>query len=506
MHGHYTKLVRFLNVACDFILLLLIFGLAGLLRTWLPFGKEFSMLDIARFYPLAVIYAVAMVSCYSITGSYTSLHCGGTFKEAIRIAFGNLIGLALVATLLYVFQLAQFSRLLLAYFYLLTTLAVLIKRKLVDHLATIHERSNNLITRVLVIGGGVTAKRYVNDVIHKNAQTMRYIGYLDDQETESMLGYLGTVEQIHQTLETHSVDLIVVAQETQTSSQLQTVIATADSYGIRVCVIPVYNDFVGGQTRIVVQAGLRLMEVQIMETCNIMGIDIVVTDMEKTLHMIEEKLQEWRGKYICVANVHTTVTEHSDRKYRAVQQGAVMALPDGGPLSAYSREHGYTEAQRVTGPDLMREILKISAQKGWSHYFYGSTQKTLDLLKQKIQERYPGTKIAGMYSPPFRELTPQEDAEIVKRINEAKPNFVWVGLGAPKQEIWMAAHENRVQALMIGVGAAFDYEAGNIKRAPLWMQQRNLEWLCRLMQDPRRLFKRYLTTNVRYLVWKWRQS
>lgn len=506
MHGHYTKFVQFLNAGCDFVLLLLVFCLAGFMRTWIPVGKGFSMQDIARFFPLAVVYAVVMVLCYAISGSYASLHCSATFKEAIRIAVGNLIGLALVATLLYVFQLAQFSRLLLAYFYLLTTAAVLIKRKLVDCLATTHEHRNNLLTRLLLIGGGATARRYVNDVIDRNSRTMRYIGYLEDNRDNLMSGYLGTVDQLHCVLEKHGVDLIVIAQETQTSSQLRTIIATADSYGIRVCVIPVYNDFVGGRTRIMIQAGLRLMEVQMMETCNIMGIDIVVTDMAKTLHMIEERLQEWRGKYICVANVHTTVTAHNDSRYRAVQQGAVMALPDGGPLSAYSRERGYTEAQRVTGPDLMKEILKISAKKGWSHYFYGSTRETLDLLKQKIQQRYPGTKIAGMYSPPFRELTPHEDAEIVKRINEANPDFVWVGLGAPKQEIWMAAHEKRIQALMIGVGAAFDYEAGNIKRAPLWMQRHNLEWLYRLMQDPRRLFKRYLTTNIEYLVWKWRQS
>ena len=154
----------------------------------------------------------------------------------------------------------------------------------------------------------------------------------------------------------------------------------------------------------------------------------------------------------------------------------------------------------------MREVLKLSAEKGWRHYFYGSTQQTLDLLAKQLAARYPGVQIAGMYSPPFRELTPQEDAACVRRINEAKPDFVWVGLGAPKQEIWMAAHENRVQALMIGVGAAFDYEAGNIRRAPAWMQRHSLEWLYRLLQDPRRLFKRYVTTNAKYLWWKLRQG
>ena len=126
------------------------------------------------------------------------------------------------------------------------------------------------------------------------------------------------------------------------------------------------------------------------------------------------------------------------------------------------------------------------------------------ILREKITEKYPGAVIAGMYSPPFRSLTADEDAEIVEKINAAKPDFVWVGLGAPKQERWMAAHENRVQALMLGVGAAFDYEAGNIRRAPAWMQRCNLEWLYRLMQDPKRLFKRYFVTNTKFLWWSWR--
>ena len=221
--------------------------------------------------------------------------------------------------------------------------------------------------------------------------------------------------------------------------------------------------------------------------------------------LLEEKLEDWRGKYICVANVHTTVTAHDDPTYQAVQNGAVMALPDGGPLSKFSREQGYVDAARVTGPDLMKEMLKESADKHYRHYFYGSTQETLDILKATIEKNYPGAVIAGMYSPPFRPLTPEEDAAVIRRINETKPDFVWVGLGAPKQERWMAAHEDKVQAVMVGVGAAFDYEAGNIRRAPMWMQRHNLEWLYRLMQDPKRLFKRYLTTNIKYLWWTWKQ-
>lgn len=243
---------------------------------------------------------------------------------------------------------------------------------------------------------------------------------------------------------------------------------------------------------------------QAMPVCEIMGVRIAVTDMETTVRRIEEHLDDWRGEYICVANVHTTVTAHDDPSYRAVQNGAVMALPDGGPLSQYSRRKGFAQAARVTGPDLMKEMLRESAQKHYRHYFYGSTQETLDILREKITRNYPGAVIAGMVSPPFRPLTEEEDAAAVATINEARPDFVWVGLGAPKQERWMAAHQGRVHALMLGVGAAFDYEAGNIRRAPRWMQRCNLEWLYRLLQDPKRLFKRYFVTNTKFLWWTWR--
>lgn len=232
---------------------------------------------------------------------------------------------------------------------------------------------------------------------------------------------------------------------------------------------------------------------------NILGVNIAVTDMDKTIEDIQNNLRDWSGKYICVSNVHTTVMAYDDEEYRRIQNNAVMALPDGGPLSAYSRSEGKLEAQRVAGPDLMRELLARSKDHGWRHFFYGSTQETLDMLKAAIEQKYPGAVIAGMISPPYRALSEEEDEQYVNEINAANPDFVWVGLGAPKQEIWMAAHENIVNGLMLGVGAAFDYESGNLKRAPKWMQKCSLEWLYRLLQEPGRLFKRYLITNIKFL-------
>lgn len=234
-------------------------------------------------------------------------------------------------------------------------------------------------------------------------------------------------------------------------------------------------------------------------TCNIMGVNIAAINMEWLLEFTDKNIRDLSGDYMCVSNVHTTVTSYEEADYRAVQNGGIMAIPDGGPLSSVGRKRGYEKMERTTGPSYMGEILKISAEKGYRHYFYGSTEETLEKLYKALTENYPGIQIAGMYSPPFRPTTQEEDAAVVKRINETKPDFVWVGLGAPKQEKWMAAHQGVIEGFMVGVGAGFDYFAGNIERAPEWMQKWNLEWVYRLMQDPKRLFKRYLVTNTKFI-------
>lgn len=236
-----------------------------------------------------------------------------------------------------------------------------------------------------------------------------------------------------------------------------------------------------------------------LKTCNILGVNINVTNMQETVKVITENLENIKGNYICVSNVHTTVMSYEDESYKAIQNSGFMALPDGKPLSIVSKKRGFKEAERVTGPDLMEEIFKISEERGYSHYFYGSTQETLDILRVKLKEKYPNIGIAGMYSPPFRKLTKEEDIEIVNNINKTNPDFLWIGLGAPKQEIWMSEHKNNVNGLMIGVGAGFDYHAGNLSRAPKWMQSMSLEWLYRLLQDPKRLFTRYLKTNIKFI-------
>ena len=243
----------------------------------------------------------------------------------------------------------------------------------------------------------------------------------------------------------------------------------------------------------------RKVDKRLIPTCNIMGVNIAAINMEWLVDYLEKNISEIKGDYICVSNVHTTVTSFEDVAYCAIQNGGLMAIPDGGPLSTVGQKRGHKNMERTTGPSLMGEIFEISAKKGYRHYFYGSKEETLELLQKKLMEKYPEIQIAGMYSPPFRPLTEEEDKVIIERINETKPDFVWVGLGAPKQEKWMAAHQGKIDGLMLGVGAGFDYYAENIKRAPMWMQKHNLEWVYRLVQDPKRLFKRYWSTNTKFI-------
>ena len=242
-----------------------------------------------------------------------------------------------------------------------------------------------------------------------------------------------------------------------------------------------------------------MVDKKIIPTCNIMGVNLAAINMPWLIEFTQKYIKELSGNYMCVSNVHTTVMSYDDAEYCRIQNGGIMAIPDGGPLSSVGRKRGFLEMHRTTGPDYMKEILKISAEEGYRHYFYGSTERTLNKLAKILDKRYPNVQIAGMYSPPFRPISKDEDQYIVQMINESNADFVWIGLGAPKQERWMAEHQGKIKGFMIGVGAAFDYEAGNIERAPQWMQKVNLEWLYRLLQEPKRLFKRYFYTNTKFI-------
>ena len=212
-------------------------------------------------------------------------------------------------------------------------------------------------------------------------------------------------------------------------------------------------------------------------------------------------LNELRGKYVCFSNVHTTVMASDDKEYRDILNGSAYTFPDGNPIANKIAMGGYPEAERVAGPDFMEEVFRLSMESGEKHFFYGSSEKTIEALKTKLKERFPYMNIVGMYSPPFRELTEEEDAAAVKMINDSGADLVWIGLGAPKQEKWMAAHKDKINGVMLGVGAGFDFHAGTVDRAPKLIQGIGLEWLYRLFQNPRRLFKRYLVTNTKFILY-----
>ncbi|MDO9313072.1 MAG: WecB/TagA/CpsF family glycosyltransferase [Burkholderiaceae bacterium] len=212
-----------------------------------------------------------------------------------------------------------------------------------------------------------------------------------------------------------------------------------------------------------------------------------------------------QSRYVCICNVHSVVTARQDEAFAKVIHDADMATPDGAPVAWLMRRLGVDTQDRINGPDLMWRYCAEASRRGESIYLYGGQQSTLDTLQLMLLEQFPGLRIAGAYSPPYRQLSPEEDAAVVETINASGAGIVWVSLGCPKQEKWMSEHRGRIQAVMVGVGAAFDYHAGTIQRAPLWMQRNGLEWLHRLASEPRRLWKRYLVTNTLFIWFAVRQ-
>ncbi len=235
-------------------------------------------------------------------------------------------------------------------------------------------------------------------------------------------------------------------------------------------------------------------------TANILGVKVNMFNIPGAVTAIEQWIQQRKQNYISVAAVSTIMAGHKSKRVRRVLNRAGLVTPDGMPLVWLGRLFGY-QTERVYGPDLMLETCRMAAQKGYSNYFYGGDDGVGEILASKLQEKFPDLKIAGTYSPPFRQLTPEEDLEIIQRINAAKPDIIWVGLSSPKQDLWMSEHLGKLGAMvMIGVGAAFNFHSGMVKQAPHWMQQSGLEWVFRLFQEPRRLWKRYLIENPLFVL------
>ena len=206
------------------------------------------------------------------------------------------------------------------------------------------------------------------------------------------------------------------------------------------------------------------------------------------------------SRTVCICNVHSIMTARKTPEHAEAINSADLVTPDGAPVAWMLRKIGYRDQERINGPDLMWKCCRRASGVQTEMFLYGGSPSTLRHLEKRLRMEFEGINIVGAFSPPFRGLSAEEDSAIVDMINRSGARIVWVGLGCPKQEAWMHAHRHRIKAVMVGVGAAFDFHAGVVKRAPLWMRQNGLEWLHRLMQDPRRLATRYLVGNSAFIM------
>lgn len=233
---------------------------------------------------------------------------------------------------------------------------------------------------------------------------------------------------------------------------------------------------------------------------DVLGVGVSAITMDDALHHIERWIEADAREYVCITTVHGIMESRRDPALRQVMNSSGLTTPDGMPLVWLAHRAGHARVTRVYGPDLLLEMSALAAEKGYRFFFYGGAEGVPEELATKLAARFPGLDVVGCLSPPFGALSPEEDEEIVGTINAAKPDMVWVGLSTPKQEHWMAGHVGRVDAkVMVGVGAAFDFHSGRKRQAPSWMQRSGLEWLFRLMQEPRRLGRRYVVYNSQFL-------
>lgn len=234
---------------------------------------------------------------------------------------------------------------------------------------------------------------------------------------------------------------------------------------------------------------------------NVLDVQISAVDMPLAVETIEGWITNNDPKYVCICTVHTVMECQRDPALMEIVNAAGLRTPDGMPLVWLSRRAGHDQVSRVYGPDLMLELAQRSVNTGHRHFFYGGAPGVAHELAQKLTTQFPGLNVAGAYTPPMQEVGAIESDATIERINQSHADIVWCGLGTPKQDWWVANHRPLLHApVLIAVGAAFDFHTGRVKQAPKWMQSNGLEWLFRLSQDPKRLWKRYLVGNIRF-VW-----
>ncbi len=232
----------------------------------------------------------------------------------------------------------------------------------------------------------------------------------------------------------------------------------------------------------------------------VLGAPVDVLDWTGALSQIESWAVAGKSRTVCCCNVHGVITQRDDPEFAQALLQADMVTPDGEPVARWLRRVGHPGQPRISGPDLMLRCIDMACARQLPVFLLGSTESTLQRLQQRLRSRWPTLIISGSLAPPFRPLEAADEKAIAQRVRESGARLVFVGLGCPKQELWMARQRGRLPAVMLGVGAAFDFHAGTLRRAPPWMQAAGLEWLHRLLQEPRRLAWRYLSTNTRFMV------
>lgn len=234
---------------------------------------------------------------------------------------------------------------------------------------------------------------------------------------------------------------------------------------------------------------------------DVLGVGVSIVNMDDAIRHSESVIRSCNKGYVCVTDVHGIIEAQSDIGFREILNKSIMTTPDGMPLVWVGRIQGHKRIRRVYGPDYLLEMCRVSVERGHRHFFFGGGPGVAERLALELSKRFPGLQIAGTYTPPFRPLSSSEEEKLEALVAEAKPDLFWVGLGSPKQERFMAKYCGRLDAkLMVGVGAAFDIHSGNVKEAPKWLKAAGLQWLHRLIQEPRRLWRRYLNC-VPNFIW-----
>lgn len=233
---------------------------------------------------------------------------------------------------------------------------------------------------------------------------------------------------------------------------------------------------------------------------DVLGVQVSAINMTTALFLANEWIAAGNPGYICFTAVHGVMEAQSHPDHRRILNEAVINAPDGMPMTWVGWLQGLRAMDRVYGPDFMAAMCRLSVERGYRNYFYGGQPGVAALLSEALQKKFPGLLIAGARTPPFRSLTREEEEQLVAEVRACRPHIFWVGLGAPKQERFMAEYFERLQVpLLAGVGAAFDYHTGRLRESPQWLKRAGLQWLHRLMQEPRRLWRRYLRTNPAFL-------